>query len=69
MRNIDPHDVSEFVANIKVGKFREQVPENLARSLWARQNGDNVTGIPVMAGRLWLRTAFEGSTAEEWRDA
>ncbi|MEY9142336.1 DEAD/DEAH box helicase [Bradyrhizobium elkanii] len=52
MRNIDPHDVSEFVANIKVGKFREQVPENLARSLWARQNGDKVTGIPVMAESL-----------------
>ncbi|TAI62020.1 DEAD/DEAH box helicase [Bradyrhizobium sp. Leo170] len=51
-RNIGPHDVSEFVANIKVGKFREQVPENLARSLWARQNGDKVTEIPVMAAAL-----------------
>lgn len=51
-RNIDAHDVSEFVANIKVGKFREQVPENLARSLWARQNDDKVTEIPVMAAAL-----------------
>ncbi|MGT2504757.1 hypothetical protein ACVOMS_35815 (plasmid) [Bradyrhizobium guangxiense] len=51
-RNIDAHDVSDFVANIKVGKFREQVPENLARSLWARQNGDKVTEIPAMAAAL-----------------
>lgn len=52
MTKLNPNDVSEFVANIKVGKFREQVPESLARSLWARQNGDKVTGIPAMAGSL-----------------
>ncbi|WP_316395704.1 DEAD/DEAH box helicase [Bradyrhizobium sp. 33ap4] len=50
MQKIDPDDVSGFVANIKVGKFREQVPDNLARSLWARQNLDKVTEIPAMAG-------------------
>lgn len=36
----------------RLGKFREQVPENLARSLWARQNDDKVTEIPVMAAAL-----------------
>ncbi|MCP1991621.1 MULTISPECIES: DEAD/DEAH box helicase [unclassified Bradyrhizobium] len=49
MQKIDPDDVAAFVANIKVGKFREQVPDSLARSLWARQNRDKVSEIPVMA--------------------
>jgi ATP-dependent Lhr-like helicase len=50
MREIDPEDVSEFVANIKVGKFREQVPEGLARSLWAMQNRGKIADISAMAG-------------------
>jgi ATP-dependent Lhr-like helicase len=50
MREIDPEDVSEFVANIKVGKFREQVPEGLARSLWAKQNRGKIADISAMAG-------------------
>lgn len=49
MQRINPDDVAAFVANIKVGKFREQVPESLARSLWARQNCDKVTEISLMA--------------------
>lgn len=50
MREINPEDVSEFVANIKVGKFREQVPEGLARSLWAKQNRGKIADISAMAG-------------------
>jgi ATP-dependent Lhr-like helicase len=50
MHGIDPADVAEFVANIKVGKFREQVPESLARSLWAKQNRAKIVGISAMAG-------------------
>jgi ATP-dependent Lhr-like helicase len=50
MHEIDPSDVAEFVANIKVGKFREQVPESLARSLWAKQNRAKIVGISAMAG-------------------
>jgi hypothetical protein len=34
MDTIDPATVAEFVVNIQAGKFREQVPEYLARSLW-----------------------------------
>jgi ATP-dependent Lhr-like helicase len=52
MHEIDPDDVAEFVANIKVGKFREQVPEHLARSLWARHNLAEISGIAAMAGGL-----------------
>ncbi|MCK1441480.1 DEAD/DEAH box helicase [Bradyrhizobium sp. 48] len=49
-QKINADDVAEFVANIKVGKFREQVPDSLARSLWVRQNRDKVEEIPAMAG-------------------
>jgi ATP-dependent Lhr-like helicase len=49
---IDPDHVAEFVANIKAGKFRKQVPESLARSLWAKQNFTKIGGISTMAGGL-----------------
>ena len=52
MGAIDPPTVAEFVANIQAGKFREVVPEDLARALWARRNGDVVGGISSMAGAL-----------------
>jgi ATP-dependent Lhr-like helicase len=52
MGAIDPATVAEFVANIQAGKFREVVPEDLARALWARRNGDVVGGISSMAGAL-----------------
>jgi ATP-dependent Lhr-like helicase len=38
MHELGPADVAEFVANIKTGKFREAVPDDLARRLWAQQN-------------------------------
>lgn len=38
MQAMNPADVADFVSNVKVGKFREQVPDDLARALWARRN-------------------------------
>ena len=52
MGAIDPATVAEFVANIQAGKFREVVPEGLARALWARRNGAVVGGIASMAENL-----------------
>lgn len=49
---IDPASVAEFVANIKAGKFSEVVPEDLARALWARRNGDVVGAVASMAAGL-----------------
>ncbi|MGJ4957730.1 DEAD/DEAH box helicase [Bradyrhizobium sp. HKCCYLRH2015] len=49
MREIDPADVSDFVSNVKTGKFREQVPEGLARLLWAKQNRGRIAEISAMA--------------------
>jgi ATP-dependent Lhr-like helicase len=49
MHAIDPADVAEFVANIKVGKFREAVPDSLARRLWAQQNRIAVGAIAPSA--------------------
>jgi ATP-dependent Lhr-like helicase len=45
-------DVSAFVENIAAGKFREQVPATLARSLWARQNGAEIDNISEIASEL-----------------
>jgi ATP-dependent Lhr-like helicase len=42
---VESTEVSAFVENIAAGKFREQVPERLARSLWARQNETEVGKI------------------------
>jgi ATP-dependent Lhr-like helicase len=52
MDAIDPATVAEFVANIQAGKFREVVPDDLARALWARRNGDVLGGIASMAEAL-----------------
>ncbi|MGY4305146.1 ATP-dependent Lhr-like helicase [Bradyrhizobium sp. USDA 4369] len=49
MHEFDPAVVSAFVANVKTGKFREQVPEGLARSLWAKQNRGRIADISAMA--------------------
>jgi ATP-dependent Lhr-like helicase len=52
MAEINPSDVAAFVENIKAGKFREEVPEELARSMWAGQNGSAVGGISAIARSL-----------------
>ena len=52
MQELDPADVAEFVANIKIGKFREAVPDDLARGLWARQNRTAVGAIAPCARSL-----------------
>ena len=52
MGEIDPADVAAFVKNIKAGKFREAVPEELARSMWASQNGSAMSGISAIARSL-----------------
>lgn len=49
---MDATKVAAFVQNIAAGKFREQVPEHLARSLWARQNASEIGGIIDMARTL-----------------
>jgi ATP-dependent helicase Lhr and Lhr-like helicase len=49
MDALDPATVAEFVANIQAGKFREQVPEYLARSLWAVQNLAPIGAITALA--------------------
>jgi hypothetical protein len=48
MWEIDSEDV--VVANIKVRKFRKQVPEGLARSLWAKRIRGKLGDISAMAG-------------------
>jgi ATP-dependent Lhr-like helicase len=50
--SIDATEVAAFVQNIAAGKFREHVPEHLARSLWARQNTSEISGIIGMARTL-----------------
>lgn len=50
--SMDATKVAAFVQNIAAGKFREQVPEHLARSLWARQNASEFGGIIGMARTL-----------------
>ncbi|GEC15443.1 DEAD/DEAH box helicase [Nitrobacter winogradskyi] len=52
MHDLDPAAVAEFVANIKIGKFREAVPEHLARRLWAQQNKMAVGAIASCARSL-----------------
>lgn len=42
---MDATKVAAFVQNIAAGKFREQVPEHLARSLWARQKASEIGGM------------------------
>jgi ATP-dependent Lhr-like helicase len=49
MASIDPSDMAEFVQNINAGKYRDFVPDGLARSQWARQNAPVVSRIPEIA--------------------
>ncbi len=49
---VEPAKISAFVENIVAGKFREQVPQPLARSLWVRQNTAEISTITDMARSL-----------------
>jgi ATP-dependent Lhr-like helicase len=49
MASIDPADMAAFVKNINAGKYRDFVPEDLARGQWARQNASVVRAVPAMA--------------------
>lgn len=49
MEKIDPMDVAEFVKYIGDGRFRESVPEWLARKQWADQNASLIRTVPTMA--------------------
>ncbi|MBR1146135.1 DEAD/DEAH box helicase [Bradyrhizobium sp. AUGA SZCCT0431] len=49
---IDTAKIAAFVENIAAGKFREQVPQGLARSLWARQNAGEISEVSAMARSL-----------------
>jgi ATP-dependent Lhr-like helicase len=42
-------DVAAFVRNIRVGKFAEFVPADVACTQWAEQNADLVKQVPAMA--------------------
>lgn len=52
MLAMDPADVADFVSNVKVGKFREQVPDQLARALWARRNASSVATVAEAARKV-----------------
>ncbi|WFU45261.1 DEAD/DEAH box helicase [Bradyrhizobium sp. CB82] len=47
-----PIQVCDFVENIAAGKFREQVPLALARTLWTRQNAAELSIISEIAREL-----------------
>jgi ATP-dependent Lhr-like helicase len=49
---IEGQRLSGFVENIVAGKFKEQVPAALARSLWLRQNAAEIAAIGEIAQRL-----------------
>ena len=49
MASIDPADMAAFVKNINAGKFRDFVPEGLARGQWAKQNASVVKAVPAAA--------------------
>ena len=49
---MDPLELAAHVANINAGKYGEQVPVDLARAIWARQNADIVSQLPLMAAGL-----------------
>ena len=59
---VDAAEVADFVENIAAGKFREQVPEHLARSLWARQNAVEIGGIVGMARTFFLASGRNADT-------
>ena len=46
---LDAGEVAGFIANIKSGKFKEQVPDWLARDLWASNNVALVAAVAPMA--------------------
>lgn len=52
MDDLNSLDVASFVTDIKVGKFRDAVPDQLAKQLWAQQNGDCVMEAKNCAGFL-----------------
>ena len=47
-------EISAFVENVAAGKFRDQVPESLARGLWAAQHEIETSEIPEIAKELSL---------------
>jgi ATP-dependent helicase Lhr and Lhr-like helicase len=49
---LDAGEVAGFVANIKSGKFKEQVPDWLARDLWASNNVALAAAVAPMAAIL-----------------
>jgi ATP-dependent Lhr-like helicase len=46
---VSPKDLAASVENIKAGKFREQVSDDVSRKLWAEQNEGLIREIPKMA--------------------
>jgi hypothetical protein len=46
---VSPQDLAVSVENIKAGKFREQVSDDVSRKLWAEQNEGLIREIPKMA--------------------
>ena len=46
---ISPAELAQHVQNLKVGKFAEFVPEELARSQWAEQNAAVIARVPKIA--------------------
>ena len=51
MPAIDPADVAAFVENISGGKFRDYVPDGLARIQWAVQNASLIASMPATAAQ------------------
>jgi ATP-dependent Lhr-like helicase len=49
---VDPARLSGFVKDIAAGKFKDQVPGPLARSLWVRQNTAEINAISEIARSL-----------------
>ena len=49
---VDPVRLSGFVKDIAAGKFKDQVPAPLARSLWVRQNVAEINAIAEIARSL-----------------
>jgi ATP-dependent helicase Lhr and Lhr-like helicase len=47
-------EISAFVENVAAGKFRDQVPESLARGLWAAQHEIETSKIPEIVRELGL---------------
>jgi len=54
MASIDPSDMAAFVKNINAGKFRDFVPEGLARAQWAKQNASVIKTVPAAAQSVFV---------------